>query len=112
MIKLFLDDLRNPKDCLNYVKLNKELYEADDWIVVRNSSDFESYLIDLYDKEKRVPDLVSFDHDLGEGNGSGYSCALFLHGFYSYYELEAPQILVHSMNPVGAQNIKRIFGLL
>lgn len=46
MIKLFLDDVRNPPD--------------DTWVVVRSYDEFVNYI-----EKEGVPDFISFDHDLG-----------------------------------------------
>ena len=44
---LYLDDVRTPK--------------ADNWEVVRNYDEFTTYIT-----RHGIPDLISFDHDLGE----------------------------------------------
>jgi len=51
--------------------------------------------------------IVSLDHDLGEGGGTGYEVAKYMeeaafHGRIPYVEAQ-----VHSANPVGAANIRR-----
>lgn len=46
MVKVYLDDIRNPKE--------------DDWIVVRNYDDFKKVILEL----PSLPDVISFDHDL------------------------------------------------
>jgi CheY-like chemotaxis protein len=53
-------------------------------------------------------DLVCFDHDLGEGskNGSQIASEILNHADH-YYVPRA--VLVHSMNPEGAQNIASKF---
>jgi hypothetical protein len=48
MTKLYLDDIRKPPD--------------DTWIVVRNFNDFCKHI-----ETHGLPDVVSFDHDLGHG---------------------------------------------
>ena len=57
-INIYLDDERNPR--------------RDDWIVVRNYSEFEKILnsVDFVDE-------ISFDHDLGEEK-TGYDCLKLL----------------------------------
>lgn len=53
-------------------------------------------------------DVVMLDHDLGgkemvsSGPGTGYQVAVFLE---QNPEFRPPNIIVHSMNPVGAKNI-------
>jgi hypothetical protein len=119
---LFLDDLRIPSDVGDYifpVEL-RLLYNHKDWKIVRNFEEFV-YQIKYYG----LPALVSFDHDLGEeevikGNDqsdkkektgqnqgkSGYDCAKWLVDYCISKKEKLPDFLVHSMNPVGSQNIK------
>jgi hypothetical protein len=120
---LFLDDIRHP------IMVGKYIYPADlrpkylmeDWVVVRNYQEFVGVI-----KKNGLPQLISFDHDLGEdvaedlrkkGSSkrkaraskktvkSGYDCAKWLVDNYT----ELPEILVHSMNPVGAERIRDLF---
>jgi hypothetical protein len=101
MTKLFLDDVRNPPD--------------DTWHVVRSYVEFVAYIM-----SSGVPDVISFDHDLGRGEAqrrvgnwvpraeykelkTGYDCAKWL--IESGYNVKSWQ--VHSMNPVGAANIRK-----
>lgn len=102
MRKLFLDDCRNPPDS--------------SWDVVRSYNEFTKYI-----EENGVPELISFDHDLAfehyplaETNPSkdipyntyeektGYDCAKWL----IERSILPDNFIVHSMNPVGAQNIR------
>lgn len=61
--KLFLDDIRNPTECSLYMykRIGKEnlSYLDEDWVVVRNYSEFIGAIFD-----RGLPNLVSFDHDL------------------------------------------------
>lgn len=87
MAKLFLDDIRSPPD--------------DNWVVVRSFQEFRNYILN-----NRMPDVISFDHDLGvDEDGlllpTGMDCAKWLvaEGF------GINEFLVHSANPVGRANI-------
>ncbi len=40
---------------------------------------------------------------------TGYDCALWMRDFYLDKGLELPDILVHSMNPLGTVNIEQVF---
>jgi hypothetical protein len=118
---LFLDDLRTPTDVGDYIfpiEL-RLLYNHKDWKIVRN---FEQFVNQI--KYYGLPALVSFDHDLGEEeikeniqtqknekkdqkqSKSGYDCAKWLVDYCISKKEKLPDFLVHSMNPVGSQNIK------
>lgn len=86
MRKLFLDDCRKAPDYT--------------WDVVRNYDQFVAY-IQLHG----VPDIISFDHDLGQEESvekTGYDCAKWL---VERGLLPSKGYYVHSMNPVGKDNI-------
>ena len=60
--KLFLDDIRIPKDAINLIPTNfNRFYWENDWDIVRNYDEFV-----LHIEMNGVPEFVSFDHDLGE----------------------------------------------
>jgi hypothetical protein len=124
MKKLFLDDIRIPFDCVKYMKPDdlKYMYEDEEWDIVRTYNDFVGYI-----EHFGVPDLISFDHDLAEEHyhpsmfsddksmynnvqsqfkeKTGYDCAKWLCDYCSQNGLPLPTYLVHSMNPVGRDNI-------
>ena len=60
--KLFLDDIRIPKDAIGLVpdKYN-QFYFSNDWEIVTNYDDFVEYI-----ELNGVPKFVSFDHDLAD----------------------------------------------
>lgn len=98
---LFVDDIRDPL-CVNWVKLPK----TDDWIIVRNYDEFVERIATL-----GLPKFVSFDHDLAfEGYApderTGYDCAKWLVDHCISLNENVPDFVVHSMNPVGAENIR------
>lgn len=51
--------------------------------------------------------MVSLDHDLGEGNGTGYEVAKYIEEAAFNGALIPMEIRVHSANPVGRNNIRR-----
>lgn len=110
-MNLFLDDIRHPKDVLLYTAAPKNsVYASEGWQVVRSFDEFTSYIT-----ENGLPDLISFDHDLGlDENGeeapSGYDCAKWLIDHVMDHQLPLPRILCHSQNPVGKANIFSLFG--
>lgn len=115
---LFLDDIRMPKQAFSYT--NRLDYILKNWAIVRNYDQF----IDMVEC-KGLPDLVSFDHDLSDVHyklynekvpidyddnnleKTGYHCTKWLVDYCIDNEKEFPNYMVHSMNPVGAENIIR-----
>jgi hypothetical protein len=108
-IYLYLDDVRTPK--------------ADNWEVVRNYDEFVAH-IKL--KGLGAYEVISLDHDLGEGamveyytnvkpnyeldynripEKTGMDCARFLVAEAMNSKIPLPTIYVHSANPIGAANI-------
>lgn len=68
MMKLFLDDLRVPRDI--YKNLDTD---NGDWIVVRSFHEAAKFV-----QDNGVPDVISFDNDLGENQLEGYDFAKLL----------------------------------
>lgn len=113
--KLYLDDERNP-------------HESHGFTVVRNFAEFVDYIV-----TKGIPDVISFDHDLGENHymlqgqqwsiypelveqgevdlnefgETGYDIAKWFVNYCRDNNIKPKyiQIYVHSMNPVGTSNI-------
>jgi hypothetical protein len=126
MYKLFLDDIRNPSHCVSYMSgrigTKSAVYLDKDWIVARDYEEFVSTI-----EERGVPDLISFDHDLAAehynveiidggltdyntlGEKTGYDCAKWLLNKCHEEGWGLPNYFVHSMNPVGSENIIQAF---
>lgn len=124
---LFLDDIRMPHDVGNYiypVEL-RPLFRLQPWEIVRNYDEFVAKII-----ESEIPDLISFDHDLSDEHydpsmyqgeteynknyerfkeKTGYDCAKWLIKYIIDNKFKMPEILCHSMNPVGKENILKLF---
>ena len=122
---IFLDDERIPSQ-VTWIEL--PFYP---WTIVRNYNSF----VDII-KEHGLPLHISFDHDLGlehyeDANKgfemmmkissgthcipyeqfktkTGYHCALWLIDYCLDNELTLPNFTVHSMNPIGAANIRSL----
>ena len=92
---LWLDDLRDPKD---FIK-NYNSYSV---IWIKDYSRFIEFV-----NEGHLPDIVDFDHDLGEGK-SGYECAKYLVNWCIDNNVRLPEIVIHSSNPVGRGNIESL----
>lgn len=130
-MKLFLDDIRNPMECFQYMnsRIGKKsiLYTENDWIIVRNYLEFTMALV----QHQGAFEVISFDHDLSLEHyapkeiwtqpdkvserfdtfkeATGYECAQFSKAFYESNFEKHPEVLIHSMNPVGAERIKSLF---
>jgi hypothetical protein len=70
---------------------------GDDWVVAKTAEE----AVDLLgDNEGRV-EIVSLDHDLGDGNGTGYDIASYLEWRHHMSFPTPGTIRIHSANPVG-----------
>jgi len=94
-LKIFLDDIRSPAD--------------DQWHVIRNVPD----LITFYRTNFDNIEVMSFDHDLGDGVPTGYDFLSFLEK--EVYEgtpcgMGAYRIkfILHTANPVGKRNMQSV----
>lgn len=116
--RLFLDDERIPQQ-VKWVEI-----PLGPWVVVRSYDEFVNTI-----KQLGLPEHISFDHDLSfehyplaHPNGglhlkspidydsykekTGMHCAKWLVEFCLDNRLKCPNFTVHSMNPVGARNIR------
>lgn len=110
---LWLDDLRNPfKEhkvsvqyvCYEYMDIEpSDMDKEVEVIWVKTQSEFESYIT-----ECGLPDFISFDNDLGIGNGEGYDCAKWLVEYCMNNNVQLPEWYVHSANPVAQENINQL----
>lgn len=104
---LFLDDERMPSDVV-WCAIG-----LGPWVIVRSYEEFRDYI-----KKNGIPHRVSFDHDLCDAHyqacfaGShdygpektGYDAAKWL-VFHCGERCPFPDYTVHSMNPIGRENI-------
>jgi len=107
--RLYLDDVRTPI--------------SEDWIIARDYDEFVKQ-VNLYGLESF--DMISLDHDLGEGamveyytnvknnftldyknieEKTGMDCCKFLVSLSMTKNIPLPQIYVHSANPIGSANM-------
>lgn len=104
--KLFIDDERDPLDVKWGSWQDQALYRDTDWIIARDLPEVTEIILSL-----GMPEMISFDHDLGYNKATGYDIAkmlveLVMDSCDKYQFSENFQYMVHSKNPVGAQNIK------
>lgn len=93
MFKIFIDDERMPPDDGSY------------WYIVRNFNQFKHVIT-----TERFPNFISFDHDLGENEPTGYDIAHYI------VELDLDHNIIpgnfkwytHSQNPIGKANIDNL----
>jgi hypothetical protein len=99
----------------------RHVYEDENWDVVRTYDDFVGYI-----EHFGLPDVISFDHDLADEHydsemyslsnsynekyltfkeKTGYECAKWLCEYCSKNNLPLPLYIIHSMNPIGKENI-------
>ncbi len=106
--KLMIDDERDPLNVYTYI-LRDPAYLAKDWRIARTVGEALA-LID----EHGYPELISFDHDLGEdpvtkkklADGKDFANALVQRDM-DIADMPADfRYLVHSMNGEGAANIR------
>lgn len=123
-MRIFLDDFRLPHDCVTYMqarigKLNPIYLQ--EWLVVKNYDEFVKAVSENID----IITHVSFDHDLADEHyapetwatggdymyteKTGAECAKWMKEFYKKNQTDLPIIFVHSMNPIGTQNIINAF---
>jgi hypothetical protein len=126
--RLFLDDIRTPKDVPKYWPNADKIapYSEDVWVVVRNFNAFCKAI-----KLNGIPEFISFDHDLSDQHyrpsmynpdghysqyytdgtfteKTGYDCAKWLIDYCKTHKKALPLYAIHSMNPIGAKNIDDI----
>lgn len=94
MYQLFLDDLRMPPK------------DGRTWIIARSMAD-AIHCIDTLG----MPVHISFDHDLGNNVPSGKDLANWLVDYIMDHKYTVIPFTwqVHSANPVGADNIRKLF---
>lgn len=126
---LFLDDIRMPTDAYIYkdkVRLcDASSVDDNDWTIVRTYDEFVKQI-----ENTRIPDIISFDHDLAEehmmhyfnctqdtgiveyGNlkiKTGKHCAEYLVQKWKEGDrMKTPRCYVHSANRWGTRNIEAI----
>jgi len=87
--RIWLDDVRAPPDNENWTVWAKTIE-----------------VCKVYLEDGRV-EAISFDHDLGTAE-TGYTLALYIERLSFTGKLRGPiEWYIHSMNPVGAKNIRK-----
>ena len=92
---LWLDDIRDPVKILGHVAKNIDIVWA---------KDYDEFEAAVKDGGFRQFDMISMDHDLGDGR-NGLACMRLLTNELAVEWDPIPQIAIHSMNPVGKSNM-------
>lgn len=126
---IYLDDWREPLHTLLSKKPYrlKQVISSHTWQIVRSYAEF----VDVIEK-KGLPDIISFDHDLGKDTYfiptekliaslkeiqidydryedfelTGYHCAKWLVEYCIKNYKPLPEYIIHSDNEVGSENIR------
>jgi hypothetical protein len=100
---LFLDDKLVARETFTHTQ--NPIYVDKRWHSVSSYQEFVDYISKMY-SENKLPAIVSFDHDLGDGSDSARHCVKWLIDFCIDTDSPLPECLVHSNNPVGKENIE------
>ena len=129
-MNLFLDGSREPAEVEDYMSYrigkDSKIYSNQDWHVVRDFKEFVEWF-----KLNPTPETISFGHDLAEEHyeivcacGSsedfpeefetetGADCLNWMIEYVNATGLELPKCIVHSMNPYGAEKMRKIIANL
>ena len=124
--KLFLDDVRRPIQCAQYMNQPQIYYDVD-WVVATDCTEFKKVIKERFEYGE-FPAIISFDHDLAPEHYSasdfkhmvsrhskipesscsltGMDAARWIVDFCMDNNLKLPAFRVHSMNPAGRENIE------
>lgn len=96
---MFIDDQRIPRN-VTWIELPNR-----SWQICRN---IDEVMQNIW--TRGFPEFISFDHDLGLDEPTGYDIAKRLVEMDMDGDIQIPTnfaFAVHSQNPIGAKNIKR-----
>ena len=96
-LAIFLDDERSPQFVSNKIPD----FGSYEWVVIRNYFKFT----DFVDNNINRISLVSFDHDIDSLEWNGKDAADYLLDVCMDNNITLPDFIVHSMNPIGKENI-------
>lgn len=97
---LWLDDIRNPF-VADWLLQYAPDYERDEVVWVKNYTEFGNWIT-----ENGLPDMICFDHDLGESDEkTGHDCGKWLVEYCMDNDMDLPMWEIQSANPTGKDNI-------
>jgi len=98
---LLLDDVRTINEVY---EMTKDVdYKNNEWLLAKDYPEFIKIIEDNYKQNCILPEIISFDHDIGEYY-TGKDCAKWFIDFCIDNKLDIPKIKIHSMNPVEIHN--------
>jgi hypothetical protein len=107
---LFIDDERYLDDVTWAPWEVREKYRNEQWVIVRNVASACSEIVN-----RGMPSFISFDHDLGQDQPSGYELVkILIADALDYPDQEEYQFpkdfsfYVHSQNPIGKASIEAL----
>ena len=112
ILYLWLDDIRDVPDiCVRYPVREEAEFGMNTYVTyVVKSVDTAKYLIENAVRQKRYDGyLLDLDHDLGDyakDGGDGYELIKWM--IEKGYITNKFKIRIHSMNPVGRQNMEQL----
>jgi hypothetical protein len=93
---IWLDDERDPKDPV----IQEKFWATGDEVWVKTADEVILLLL------SNEVEFISFDHDLGESQRTGYDVAKFIEAGAENGTIDPMGWRVHSQNSVGAANIR------
>lgn len=122
---LFLDDMRSPSN-VSWIEL-----PLVNWTIVKTYKEFVSII-----EQKGLPRIISLDNDLCDEHYDeynwvhntmnmnfgkidysrfkekcGYHCALFLVDYCKKKKLALPEVYIHTMNDIAAEDIRKVLSI-
>ncbi len=104
-VLLWLDDIRNPfiETWLDDYVPEFSGNNGSRLVWVKTYDEFVSYI-----SQNGLPTTIAFDHDLGSGTNNGYDCTKWLVDYLMKTNLDVPDYVIQSANPVGKTNISSL----
>jgi CheY-like chemotaxis protein len=105
---LIVDDSRERQEAF-YNKFSDTVFGTNTFslAIVYQATDYDQAIKAL---QTIQVDILFLDHDLGKDSKTGYDLAVWMEEQEALGNINLPRrIYIHSMNPVGARNIQKVF---
>lgn len=100
---IILDDTRTIEQI--YAITHNSIYIDEEWYIVKNTPEF----IEKIKKSNKLPDRISFDHDLGLDDDGAIAARELIDYCLTWDIPLTCEIFIHSQNFVGRERIASIF---